>query len=50
MPAFGVDELLEPAQIDAVVQHVLAISGQEHDAALATAGADGLRRQLRGLP
>lgn len=39
MPAFGVDELLEPAQIDAVVQHVLAISGQEHDAALATEGA-----------
>jgi cytochrome c oxidase cbb3-type subunit 3 len=39
MPAFGTDELLEPAQIDAVVQHVLAISGQEHDAALATEGA-----------
>jgi cytochrome c oxidase cbb3-type subunit 3 len=39
MPAFGVDQLLEPAQIDAVVQHVLAISGQEHDAALATEGA-----------
>lgn len=39
MPAFGVDELLEPAQIDAVVEHVLAISGQEHDATLATEGA-----------
>ncbi len=39
MPAFGADELLEPAQIDAVVQNVLAISGQEHDAALATEGA-----------
>ncbi len=39
MPKFGVDELLEPAQIDAVVEHVLAISGQEHDADLATAGA-----------
>ncbi len=39
MPTFGVDELLEPAQIDAVVEHVLAISGQEHDAALATEGA-----------
>ncbi len=39
MPSFGRDELLEPAQIDAVVQHVLAISGQEHDAALATEGA-----------
>ena len=39
MPAFGRDEILEPAQIDAVVQHVLAISGQEHDATLATDGA-----------
>jgi cytochrome c oxidase cbb3-type subunit 3 len=39
MPAFGKDQLLEAAQIDAVVQHVLAISGQEHDAALATQGA-----------
>lgn len=39
MPAFGRDEILEPAQIDAVTQHVLAISGQEHDAALAADGA-----------
>ncbi len=39
MPAFGKDGILEPAQIDAVVQHVLAISGQEHDAALAAEGA-----------
>jgi cytochrome c oxidase cbb3-type subunit 3 len=39
MPAFGVDGLLEAPQIDAVVQHVLAISGQEHDAALAAEGA-----------
>lgn len=39
MPKFGVDGLLEPAQIDAVVEHVLAISGQEHDATLATEGA-----------
>lgn len=39
MPKFGVDELLEKPQIDQVVQHVLAISGQEHDAALAAAGA-----------
>ncbi|WP_210530012.1 cytochrome-c oxidase, cbb3-type subunit III [Rubellimicrobium arenae] len=37
MPAFG--EMLEPADIDAVVNHVLAISGQEHDAALAEKGA-----------
>jgi cytochrome c oxidase cbb3-type subunit 3 len=39
MPAFGVDGLLEAPQIDAVVHHVLAISGQEHDAALAAEGA-----------
>ncbi|MBK5946076.1 cytochrome-c oxidase, cbb3-type subunit III [Rhodobacter veldkampii DSM 11550] len=39
MPAFGRDELLEPAQIAQVVQHVRAISGQEHDAALAADGA-----------
>jgi cytochrome c oxidase cbb3-type subunit III len=38
MPAFGRDELLEGPQIDAVVQHVLAISGQEHDAGLAAEG------------
>ena len=39
MPKFGLDGLLEPAQIDAVVEHVLAISGQEHDATLAAEGA-----------
>lgn len=38
MPKFGADEILEPAQIDAAVQYVLAISGQEHDAALAAEG------------
>ncbi|GGH59499.1 cytochrome-c oxidase, cbb3-type subunit III [Frigidibacter albus] len=38
MPRFGADELLEPAQIDAVVQYVMAISGQEHDAALSAEG------------
>lgn len=37
MPAFG--EILEPTQIEEVVQHVLAISGQDHDAAKAGAGA-----------
>lgn len=37
MPAFG--EILEHEQIDAVVQHVLNISGQDHDAALAAEGA-----------
>ena len=39
MPKFGADGLLEKPQIAAVVEHVLAISGQEHDAALAGEGA-----------
>ncbi|MBP1807251.1 cytochrome-c oxidase, cbb3-type subunit III [Rubellimicrobium aerolatum] len=37
MPAFG--EILEGGDIDAVVNHVLAVSGQEHDAALAEQGS-----------
>ena len=37
MPAYG--EILEPAQIGQVVAHVLALSGQDHDAALAADGA-----------
>ncbi len=40
MPAFGVDELLDADQIAQVVEHVLALSGQEHDATLAAAGAE----------
>jgi cytochrome c oxidase cbb3-type subunit III len=36
MPAFG--DLLEPDEIAAVVNHVLNLSGQDHDAALASAG------------
>lgn len=39
MPAFGKDELLEPAQIEQVVQYVRQISGQDADADLATEGA-----------
>lgn len=39
MPKFGADGLLERAQIDEVVDYVLQLSGQEHDATLATAGA-----------
>lgn len=39
MPKFGADELLEDAQIAQVVHHVLAISGADHDAVLATEGA-----------
>lgn len=38
MPKFGVDELLEEEQIGQVVEYVLQISGQEHDAGLALAG------------
>jgi cytochrome c oxidase cbb3-type subunit 3 len=37
MPAFG--EMLAPEEIDALVNHVLAISGQEYDAVLADTGA-----------
>jgi len=39
MPKFGVDELLDETQIAQVVEHVLSLSGQEHDAALAAEGA-----------
>lgn len=39
MPSFGVDELLDAAQIGQVTEHVLKISGQEHDAGAATLGA-----------
>lgn len=38
MPAFGVDGLLEKPQIAEVVEYVLKLSGQDHDAALAVAG------------
>lgn len=39
MPAFGKDQLLEKPQIAEVVEYVLQLSGQEHDATLASAGA-----------
>ena len=39
MPSFGKDRILEKAQMDDVVEHVLQISGQDHDAAMAEAGA-----------
>ncbi len=39
MPKFGADGLLEKPQIDEVVEYVMQISGQEHDATLASAGA-----------
>jgi len=40
MAAYGRDEILEPAQIDDLVQHVLSISGQQSDTAAAARGAD----------
>ncbi|NHB76241.1 cytochrome-c oxidase, cbb3-type subunit III [Rhodobacter calidifons] len=39
MPAFGTDGILDETQIAQVAEHVLAISGQQHDAAMATEGA-----------
>ncbi len=39
MPAFGRDGLLDRAQVRDVVEHVRAISGQEHDARRAVRGA-----------
>ncbi|MEY5038895.1 MAG: cytochrome-c oxidase, cbb3-type subunit [Pseudomonadota bacterium] len=38
MPKFGLDGLLDEAQITQVVEYVLQLSGQEHDATLAAAG------------
>ncbi len=39
MPAFGTDGILDGTQIAQVAEHVLAISGQDHDAAMAAEGA-----------
>lgn len=39
MPAFGRDELLEPEQIDQVVNFVLSLSGDPKDAAMVADGA-----------
>lgn len=39
MPAFGADEILTNDEIDAIVQHVLSISGQDHEAVLAGVGS-----------
>ncbi|MGE3651323.1 MAG: cytochrome-c oxidase, cbb3-type subunit III [Reyranellaceae bacterium] len=39
MPRFGIDGALTPAQIDDVVEHVLALSRQPHDQAKAARGA-----------
>lgn len=48
MPAFGRDGLLDAAQIADVVQHVRAISGQEHDATMAATGAEIYAEQCSG--
>jgi cytochrome c oxidase cbb3-type subunit 3 len=39
MPAFGTDGTLDEVQVAQVAEHVLALSGQEHDATVAAAGA-----------
>ncbi|MFN3526360.1 MAG: cytochrome-c oxidase, cbb3-type subunit III [Paracoccus sp. (in: a-proteobacteria)] len=39
MPRFGTDGLLNQREINRVVHHVLSLSGQPHDVALAAAGA-----------
>lgn len=39
MPAFGRDELLEPEQIDEVVNFVMSLSGEAQDASKVAAGA-----------
>ena len=39
MPAYGVDELLSREEIAAVTEHVLALSGQDHDPGAAEDGA-----------
>lgn len=40
MPAFGADGLLSNEEIDQVVAFVLSLSGSDHDATLASAGAE----------
>jgi cytochrome c oxidase cbb3-type subunit 3 len=46
MPAFG--ELLEPEEIDQVLNYVMQISGQDHDAALAEPGGTVFLDQCSG--
>jgi cytochrome c oxidase cbb3-type subunit 3 len=40
MPAFGRDEILEPAEIGDVAAHVRGLAGLDHDAAAAARGAE----------
>lgn len=46
MPAFG--ELLEPEEIDQVLNYVMQVSGQDHDATLADPGATVFLDQCSG--
>lgn len=48
MPSYGVDELLSEEEITQVVNYVLQMSGQDHDAALATAGAEIFLNECSG--
>lgn len=40
MPAYGADELLSGEEIEATAHFVMSLSGGEHDAAMASAGAE----------
>ncbi len=40
MPAFGRDEILEPEQVDQVVNYVMSLSGTPQDASMVAAGAE----------
>ncbi|MDJ0826502.1 MAG: cytochrome-c oxidase, cbb3-type subunit III [Rhodobacter sp.] len=48
MPAYGRDEILGEDEIGQVVHYVLQISGQEHDAAKATPGAELFLNECSG--
>lgn len=63
MPAFGRDELLEPAQIDQVTNYVMSLSGTPQDASMVAEGAvvfeencaachmeDGTGDRMQGAP
>ncbi len=45
MPAFGADGILEPAQVDDVVQYVLSLSGRATDEAAARRGGEIFQEQ-----
>lgn len=48
MPAYGVDGILDEQQITEVVNYVLQLSGQEHDADLAAAGEETFLMECSG--